>query len=350
MPDPAFFVNDGPLSIQQICELTDAEVDDKVDASRTIGDVASLDRADKFDLAFLDNIKYVDQLQLTKAMACLVAPKHAPKVPENVIALVHNQPYRAFAKIAQFLYPTRKNPGTFFCHGNQNSGSFVHASAILGEGVVIEPGAVVGEDAHIGSGTIISAGAVIGRCVKIGSGSFISANVSISHALIGDHVIIHPGAQIGQDGFGFAMGADFHLKIPQLGRVIIQDNVEIGANTTIDRGTTNDTTIGEGTKIDNLVQIAHNVEIGRHCIIVAQTGISGSARLGDFVALGGQVGVLGHITIGSGAQIAAGSGVMRGDVPPGERWGGWPAKAMRTWIREITVLKNLADRQHRKTS
>jgi len=322
MPDPAFFVNDGPLSIQQICELTDAEVDSGVDISLSISDVAALDRAGKFDLVFLDNVKYIDQLNLTKALACLVAPKNATRVPDGVIALVHNQPYRAFAKVSQLLYPMSKNSGAFFCHGNQNPSSFVHASAKIGEGAIIEPGAVVGEKACIGSGVIISAGAVIGRCVKIGNDSFIGANVSISHALIGDQVIIHSGAQIGQDGFGFAMGADFHLKIPQLGRVIIQDNVEIGANTTIDRGSTHDTTIGEGTKIDNLVQIAHNVKIGRHCIIVAQTGISGSSRLGDFVALGGQVGVLGHITIGSGAQIAAGSIVMRGDVPPGVRWGG----------------------------
>jgi len=350
MPDPAFFVNDGPLSIQQICELTDAEVDSGVDTSLSINDVAALDQAGKLDLVFLDNVKYIDQLNLTKALACLVAPKNVTRVPDGVIALVHNQPYRAFAKVAWSLYPTSKNPGAFFCHENQSSGSFVHASAMIGEGAIIEPGAVVGENASIGSGVIISAGAVIGRCVKIGNDSFIGANVSISHALIGDQVIIHSGAQIGQDGFGFAMGADFHLKIPQLGRVIIQDNVEIGANTTIDRGTTHDTTIGEGTKIDNLVQIAHNVEIGRHCLIAGQTGISGSSRLGDFVALGGQVGVVGHITIGSGAQIAAGSRVVRGNVPPGARWGGWPAKAMRTWIREITVLKKLAERQHRKTS
>jgi len=350
MPDPAFFVNDGPLSIQQICDLTDARVGDDVDVSLAISDVAALDRAEEFDLTFLDNLKYLDQLGFTKALACLVAPKNVIKVPGNVIALVHNRPYRAFAQVAQSLYPATRNPGAAFSHDSEPGSSFVHASAVIDEDVVIEPGAVVGEDACIGSGSIICSGAVVGRCVKIGKNSFIGTNVSVCYALIGDHVIIHSGAQIGQDGFGFAMGADFHLKVPQLGRVIIQDHVEIGATTTIDRGTTRDTFIGEGTKIDNQVQIAHNVEIGRHCIIVAQSGISGSSRLGDFVVLGGKSGVLGHITIGAGAQFAAGTGIIRGDVPPGARWGGWPARPLRQWIREITVVRKLAERRGKKTS
>jgi len=350
MPDPAFYVNDGPLSIQQVCELTDAKIGDDVDTSLSIIDVAALDRAGEFDLTFLDNLKYLDQLGHTKALACMVAPKNVIKVPKNVIALVHNRPYRAFAQVAQYLYPATRNPGAAFSHDNEPGSSFVHASAVIGEDVVIEPGAVVGEDACIGSGSIICSGAVVGRCVKIGKNSFIGTNVSVGYALIGDHVIIHSGAQIGQDGFGFAMSADFHLKVPQLGRVIIQDHVEIGANTTIDRGTTRDTIIGEGTKIDNLVQIAHNVEIGRHCLIAGQSGIGGSARLGDFVGLGAKVGILGHITIGAGAQIAAASGVMRGDVPPGERWGGYPARSMRQWIREITVIKKLAESRGKKPS
>ncbi len=350
MPDPAFYVNDGPLSIQQICELTDAKVGGDVDTSLAISDVAALDRAGEFDLTFLDNLKYLDQLGSTKALACLVAPKNVIKVPGNVIPLVHNQPYRAYAQVAQSLYPATRNPGAVFSYVGESRSSFVHASAVIGEDVVIEPGAVVGEEACIGSGSVICSGAVVGRCVKIGKNSFIGANVSVCFALIGDHVIIHSGAQIGQDGFGFAMGGYFHLKVPQLGRVIIQDHVEIGAVTTIDRGTTRDTFIGEGTKIDNQVQIAHNVEIGRHCIIVAQSGISGSSRLGDFVVLGGKSGVLGHINIGDGAQFAAGSGIIRGDVPAGVRWGGFPAKPIRQWIREIAIVKKLAESRGKKTS
>jgi UDP-3-O-[3-hydroxymyristoyl] glucosamine N-acyltransferase len=185
---------------------------------------------------------------------------------------------------------------------------------------------------------------VIGPQVRIGRDCSISPGVSIAHALIGNWVIIHPGVRIGQDGFGYAMGPKGHRKVPQVGRVIVQDHVEIGANTTIDRGASRDTVIGEGTKIDNLVQIAHNVVIGRHCVIVAQVGISGSATLDDFVVLGGQVGVVGHVRIGAGAQIA-GSSNVNSDVPAGARWGGTPAKPMRDWFREITTLKTLASKR-----
>ena len=202
---------------------------------------------------------------------------------------------------------------------------------------------MIGPGAEIGRGTVIGAASVVGAGCRIGRDCAIGPGASVLHALLGNRVTIHPGVRIGQDGFGFAFVAGKHQKVPQVGRVIIQDDVEIGANTTIDRGATRDTIIGEGTKIDNLVQIGHNVVIGRHCIIVAQTGISGSARLDDYVVLGGQVGVVGHVRIGEGAQIAASSNV-NGDVPPGVRWGGSPAKPVREWFRELTTLKRLASR------
>jgi UDP-3-O-[3-hydroxymyristoyl] glucosamine N-acyltransferase len=160
-------------------------------------------------------------------------------------------------------------------------------------------------------------------------------------ALIGDRVVIHPGARIGQDGFGYLPGKSGHLKVPQICRVIVQDDVEIGAGATIDRGASRDTMIGEGTRIDNLVQIAHNVSIGRHCLIAGQAGISGSVTLGDHVMLGGQVGIADHLTIGDGAKIAAAAGVMH-DVPAGERWVGAPAKPVREFFREVATLKRLA--------
>src|SRR5262249_34163367 len=169
----------------------------------------------------------------------------------------------------------------------------------------------------------------------------IGSNVTISHAYLGDRVLVLSGAQIGQPGFGFASGRQGHVKIPQIGRVIVQDSVEIGAGTTIDRGAVGDTVIGEGTKIDNLVQVGHNVSIGRHCIVVAQTGISGSSTLEDFVVLGARVGLNNNVTIGEGAQIAAIS-VVHGDVPPGARWGGTPAKPVKQWFREMKLLERLA--------
>jgi UDP-3-O-[3-hydroxymyristoyl] glucosamine N-acyltransferase len=187
---------------------------------------------------------------------------------------------------------------------------------------------------------VIGANAVIGTDVRIGRECAIGAGSIVSNSLIGDHVIIHPGCKIGQDGFGFVMGGKGHLKVPQIGRVIIQDDVEIGAGTTIDRGAIRDTVIGEGTKIDNLVQVGHNVSIGRHCVLVAQVGIAGSSTLEDFVVLGARVGLNTNVTIGEGAQLAATANV-HGNVPAGARWGGTPAKPLKLWFREIQMISRL---------
>ena len=179
--------------------------------------------------------------------------------------------------------------------------------------------------------------------MTIGRDSYIGAGASVTHALLGDRVLIHAGVRIGQDGFGFAMGPRGHLKVPQVGRVIIQDDVEIGANTTIDRGALRDTIIGEGTKIDNLVQIGHNVIIGRHCVIVGQVGIAGSAELGDFVVMGGHSGVVGHVKVGSGAQIA-GSAHVKDDLAPGARVAGTPAVPFKEFARGLAAVSRLARR------
>ncbi len=241
------------------------------------------------------------------------------------------------------LYPSAVKPGSVFGETGTSPTASVHPSARLEPGVVVDPGAVIGRGAEIGAGTIIGPNAVIGPGVRIGRDGSVGASTTIAAALIGDRIIIHPGAHIGQDGFGFALGARGHLKVPQIGRVIIQNDVEIGAGVTIDRGANRDTVIGEGAKIDNLVQIGHNVVIGRHAVLVAQSGVSGSSAIGDFAALGGQAGIAGHLTIGAGAQVAAAAGVMT-DIPAGERWAGVPAKPVRKFFREVAAITRLADR------
>jgi UDP-3-O-[3-hydroxymyristoyl] glucosamine N-acyltransferase len=248
------------------------------------------------------------------------------------------EPYRGFALALQHFYPDALRSKTALMAAGEPP---VHQSASLQEGVRVEPGAVIGPEAHIGRGSLIAAGALVGYRVRVGRDCYVGPMVSLTHALIGDRVILHAGARIGQDGFGFAMSTAGHLKVPQIGRVLIGDDVEIGANSCVDRGALSDTIIGEGTKIDNLVQIGHNVVIGRHCVIVGQVGISGSTELGDFAVMGGQSGSAGHIRIGAGAQIAGASHV-KNDVPPGARMGGTPAMPLGEWARQVAFLRRLA--------
>jgi UDP-3-O-[3-hydroxymyristoyl] glucosamine N-acyltransferase len=347
MQHPGFFERAGPFPLSVMAEVAGAVPAGDFDPNTEIRDVKSLDAAGRGDISFLDNPKYLPLFSRTSATACLVAPKFAGKVSGATAALVTADPYRGFAKVLAMFYPDALLPKAAMESG-KGAPALIHSTARLEESVTVEPGAVIGPEAAIGRGTTIAAGSVIGYRVHVGRDCYIGPNATLTHTLVGDRVIIHAGVSIGQDGFGFAMGEAGHEKVPQIGRVIIQNGVEIGANTTIDRGALRDTVIGEGSKIDNLVQIGHNVVIGRHCVIVAQTGISGSAQLGDFVVLGGQVGVVGHVTIGAGAQIA-GSSNVRGDVPAGVRWGGTPAKPLKLWFRELTLLRRLAERGDRRT-
>jgi UDP-3-O-[3-hydroxymyristoyl] glucosamine N-acyltransferase len=344
MTDPVFFPRVAQPTLAELAALVSVALPAAEAAGLRICGAAPLESAGPADIAYMDNPRYGEALAATRAGACFVSQRFAAKVPASTIALVTPEPYRAYAKALAHLYPSAKRPQSAFGAVGVSPGAFVHSSARLEPGVVVDPGAVVGPEAEIGSGTVIGANAVIGPQTRIGRDVSIAPNVSLLNALVGNRVILHGGVRVGQDGFGFAMGPGGHVKVPQIGRVIIQDDVEIGANTTVDRGASRDTVIGEGTKIDNLVQIGHNVVIGRHCVIVAQVGISGSVTIGDFVVLGGQVGVIGHVTIGAGAQIAATSNVAT-DIPAGERWGGTPAKPVREWFREVTTLKNLAARQ-----
>ena len=338
MEHPGFFERAGPYTLFEVAQAAGAELPDSADPAMPIEDVRPLAEATRAHISFIDNKKYLGQLDLTAAGACLVAPPLAGRIPAGTVGVVTRQPYHGFARALALFYPSAMQP-MVATPGAQP----VDPTARLEDGVVIEPGAVIGREVQIGAGTRIAAGAVVGARVTIGRNCYIGALATVTHALVGDRVIIHSGVRIGQDGFGFAMGPGGHLKVPQIGRVIIQDDVEIGANTTIDRGALKDTMIGEGTKIDNLVQIGHNVLIGRHCVIVAMCGISGSTELGDYVVMGGQSGTVGHIKIGTGAQIG-GSSHPAHDVPAGARYFGTPAKPLRESAREQALIKRLVAR------
>lgn len=348
MSDPVFFSPATSPSLGEIAALIGLTLPQDTPAELAVTGVAPLETAGPGDLAYMDNAKYAEAATGTQAMACLVSPRFAAKLPASTIALVTPEPYRAYARVLALLFPSALRPGPVLGGEGISPAAHIHPDARLEAGVTVEPGAVIGARAEIGAGTIIGPHAVIAADVRIGRDGAVGAGATIQCALIGNRVIIHPGVRIGQDGFGFAMSPRGHLKVPQIGRVIIQDDVEIGANTTIDRGASRDTVIGEGTKIDNLVQIGHNVVIGRHCVIVSQVGIAGSCTIEDFAALGGQVGLAGHLTIGMGAQIGAQSGVAA-DVPAGARYGGTPAQPALGWAREVALLKSLVANRGRNS-
>ncbi len=339
MSDPDFLRAGRSLDVGEIAAMTGAAAAGL--AGRRIIGVAALERAAPWDLSFLDDQRFAAAAAATRAGACLTTKALAGNLPPRVAAIVVDDPYRAFVAVARALFVDALQPSSLYPVGGR-AGAEVHPSARLETDVTIEPGAAVGPGAEIGSGTVVAANAAVGGEVRIGRNCFIGAGATIGHALIGDRVRIQAGCHIGQDGFGFLAGGDQgRLKVPQCGRVIIQDDVEIGAGTTIDRGGIRDTVVGEGTKIDNLVRVGHNASIGRHCMVVAQTGIAGGASLEDHVVLEARVGLNDNVTIGEGAHIAA-SSIVQDDVPAGAHWAGAPAKPAKQWFRETGAPERLA--------
>lgn len=343
MADPRFFKNLGPFTLAQICEKSGIACPQTVDGAQKVFDLADLSGAGPRHLTFFSGAAAQrDSFAGSQAGVCLV-PQLAseksgkwPAAPAGMVMLEVPSVSRAFAAIAALFYPGHSQP-------RWRQKEAVSPDARIGCDVEFAPGVVIGPGAEIGDGTRLGPGTVIGPGVAIGRDCEIGANVSISHAYIGDRVTILPGAQIGQPGFGFATSGEDYLKIPQLGRVIVQDDVEIGAATTIDRGALGDTVIGEGSKLDNLVMIGHNCQIGRHCVIAGQTGLAGSVVLEDGVVLAGQVGLGDHTRVGAkarmGARAGTGSAIF---LEGGQDYGGAPAKPVREWARELHAVTRLA--------
>lgn len=340
MAQPGFFKQSPSLTLAEIAAFAKAELVDPSRADQCITGLASLDQAGPHHLAFFDNVRYLHQLAQTRAGAVLVSVRFRGDIPSNIAVLRSRSPFADFVALSRDWHGDALRPQSGFGLTGVAVSAIVHPTAQLEDDVTVDPLAVIGPNVEIGAGSVIGSGAVIAAGVKIGRDCNVGANSSIQFALIGNNVLIHPGCLIGQDGYGFIFGAESHLKVPQTGRVLIQNDVEIGAGTTIDRGSLRDTVIGEGTKIDNQVQIGHNVTVGRHCLIAAKCGLAGSLTLGDNVALGAMVGVNNHITIGDGAQVTAMSGV-KDSIPAKGRWGGFFAKPTKQWFREILAVEKL---------
>ncbi len=343
MADPRFFQRRGPFTLAQLAEIAGAQIAPGFDPSLLLDDVSTLAEAQPGQISFLDNRKYLNDFSATKASACIIAQEMAQHAPEKTALLISKNPYKSYAKVAQAFYPAEA------AQDLRHATASIDPSSSIGKNVRIDAAAVIGKNAKIGADCIIGPGAVIGDGVEIGNNCVIGANASLSHCLLSDRVVIYPGARIGQSGFGFAPDAVAPVKVPQLGRVLIESDVEVGANSTIDRGAIGDTVIGQGTMIDNLVQIGHNVKIGRCCVIVSQVGISGSTEIGDYVQIGGQAGLAGHLKIGNLAKIAAQAGVMR-DVDAGETVGGTPAVPVRQWHKQTAVLSGMTKPKKTATS
>jgi len=320
------------ITLKKVLEITGGELFG--DENIKIKKIAPIDKAENGDITFLANKKYAHLLKDTKASAVILDKK----IEDLKIAqIITDNPYLAYAKLLTFF---TKKP---FTHKGIDKNAFVDKTADIADNVTIFPGVYIGKNVKILENCVIYSGVFIGDNSKIGKNCIIYPNVSIYHdTVIGNNVIIHAGTVIGSDGFGFARDGEKYYKIPQIGNVVIEDDVEIGANCTIDRGAIESTVIRKGTKIDNLVQIAHNVEIGENCAIVAQVGISGSTKIGNNVVLAGQVGVAGHLKIGNNVMVGAKSGIGR-NLKDGEIVSGAPAIDHKKWLKWAVSYERLPE-------
>lgn len=337
MADPRFFTRMGPFSLGFIAGRIGATLSVPESESLMIADIATLDTAQPGEISVYSDSRYREAAGTSRATAIITSPAFADQTPAASAMLLLKDPRLGYARVGALFYPTELlDPGI-------DPGARVDPSATIGPDTQIDSGAVIGPFAEIGARCHIAANAVIGRGVVIGDDSRIGANSVISHALIGARVDIASCVSIGVQGFGFVPGPQGLVRMQQLGRVIIEDGVEIGANSAIDRGATDDTVIGAGTVIDNLVQIGHNVRIGRHCVLSGQAGVAGSSTIGDGVMVGGGTSISDHLVIGAGARIAGKSGVAR-DVDPGQAVGGYPAVPIRQWHRQTSALTRMSQR------
>ncbi|KAB2941989.1 MAG: UDP-3-O-(3-hydroxymyristoyl)glucosamine N-acyltransferase [Hyphomicrobium sp.] len=335
MADARFFHRAGPFPLGDIATVVGAEPLLPADEAVSIHDIAALESAGPDDISVFTDVRYLDALAPSRAGAIIITRKLAHHAAASSRLIYVDDPRRAYAQVGRLFYPPQAlQPGV-------HPTASVHPSASIGLGAQVDAGAIIGRDVDIGERCHIGANVVVGDGVLIGDDCRIGANSCISHALIGHRVEIETCVTVGSQGFGFVPGPMSLERMLQLGRVVIEEGVKIGANCAIDRGATDDTVIGAGSVLDNLVHIAHNVRLGRHCVICAQVGIAGSTVVGDGVMMGGQTGVADHLTIGARAQIAAKSGVMR-DVEPGAVVGGFPAVAIKSWHRQTIGIARLS--------
>lgn len=343
----SFFSTPTAIRLADLCPRIDCELRTGDNPDTEISRISPIETAGEDSLTFLTSHKYLKASKTTRASAIICPPEYADLIDKHICVLISADPHTSFALALSVLFPDALRPKSITGETAISSDAFVHPTASLESDIIIEAGCVIGEHSVIGTGTHIAPNTVIGANVRIGRHTSIGANATLSHCIIGDNVILHSGVLIGSDGFGFAPG-ERNTKVPQTGRVIIQDDVELGAGTAVDRGTMGDTIIGEGTKMDNLVMIGHNVVIGRHCLFAGQCSIAGSTIIEDYVVMGGRTAIADHIHIGKGAKLAGNSSVFAGDVPAGVRWGGSPARDLRHWIRDMSRQRREARKMSNK--